>query len=572
MINPCQRASDQIKNLLLDPSLDLDIKTCSKNDDDLFLLQSDGVIGLDKDGKIKFINKTARKLTGWLFDDLINEKIEAIFQLNHSTSTTPSNLSGLELINDVISSAQLFGPINSHSIKTKHNSELLVDFSLSPLDEDTAILMFHSLGATRSLVYQVSHDPLTRIENRNTAQQNISFLHNHYQKDNKTYSIFLLDIDRFKLINDCYGYQTADQLLQFIAERIQLRLRDKDLVARWSGKEFIIIIPDSDITTAYRIAQRLSHDISEQIYLIDNQEISATASIGIANFPLDGDNPDQLLNIADTALYEAKKNGRNRIYSSQQITANIHSIGNQIDKALKENRIIPVYQPIFEIASGKQVAEEALARIQDKNGNLIEANDFIDAAVELQMVHRIDQQIIKKMISRCTDNIIENKNAQPHFVNISADLLRHPLLVKEIIEFAKLKQAECGELNGIEKPIVIEITEQELIGEKDQVRSLLAPFIDFGMPLAIDDFGSGYSSLTYLADLPISYLKFDGSLIKRVATEDRAKKIISGIQKMAESLELITIAEHIENQATLDILRELGVSWGQGYFSAKPIE
>ena len=120
------------------------------------------------------------------------------------------------------------------------------------------------------------------------------------------------------------------------------------------------------------------------------------------------------------------------------------------------------------------------------------------------------------------------------------------------------------------KPLVIEITEQELLHDVQEVKKLLEPFIEFGCELAIDDFGSGYSSLTYLADLPISYLKFDGGLIKRVAYEDRARKIINGIQKLAESLELVTIAEHIEDQATLDVLKELGVSWGQGYLAARP--
>ena len=176
------------------------------------------------------------------------------------------------------------------------------------------------------------------------------------------------------------------------------------------------------------------------------------------------------------------------------------------------------------------------------------------------------------MITRFSESFTKTDNTLPHFVNVSADLLRHPLLVKDILEFARKKQDECGQSKRKEKTIVIEITEQELIGDKNEVKDLLAPFIDFGMPLAIDDFGSGYSSLTYLADLPISYLKFDGSLIKRVAYEDRARKIIYGIQKMAESLDLITIAEHIEDQVTLDVLRELGVSWGQGYFSAKPIQ
>ena len=575
MTNPRQRISDQINSSIpLDPLLDIDVDSSSKNlTDDFLTAHSDGIIGLNKKGEILFINKTASKLTGWHSDDVLKQNIESIFPLNDNASSAENSSSSYETIKNVIDSAHLFGPITQHKIQTKNAKDILVNFSLSPLNDDTVILMFHPTGTDsqpRSLLYQVSHDPLTRLNNRNSIQKTIFLLHERYKKAAKTYSIFLLNIDRFKLINDCYGHQTGDQLLQLIADRIQLHLRHEDSIARWAGEEFLCFVPNADLDMANKIAQRLCNNISEQPFIIGSQKIKITASIGIANFPIDGDNPNELFSIADATLYEAKKNGRNRIHSSEQVTGNIYSIGAQLEKALNENRITPVYQPIFDLNSGTKVAEEALARIQDKKGELIEANEFIDAAVELQMVHRIDYQIIKKMILRCAERCMAKKNNIPHFVNVSADLLRHPQLVKEIIDFAKSKCDEYGQDKNETKPIVIEITEQELIGDKEEVKDLLAPFIDYGLPLAIDDFGSGYSSLTYLADLPISYLKFDGSLIKRVAYEDRARKIINGIQKMAESLELITIAEHIENQATLNVLRELGVDWGQGYFSAKP--
>ena len=570
---PRQRSSDQSQNILqVDHLSDHSITSCiDYNAEEISALHGDGVIGFSKKGNIEFINKAACKLTGWLASEIENQKLEKIFQLNHNVPIETD----LELINSVIDSGHIFGPITLHTIKTKTNCDVIVNFSISPLDENTIILMFHpsrlnNIQHPRSLIYQVTHDPLTRLENRDTIQQTIARIHKNYHRAEKTYSIFLLNIDRFKLINDCYGNNAGDQVLQLIAERMQVSLRDIDVVGRWGGEEFICIMPGADINTACKIAERLCCDISDQPYVHDSQEIAITASIGIANFPIDGDSPDELFRIADSTLYEAKKNGRNRCHSSNQVTGNIYSIGTLLKNALNENRITPVYQPIFEISSGKEVAKEALARIQDKDGQLIEAYTFIDAAVELQLAHLIDYQIIKKMIIRCTENFIDTQNTLPHFVNVSADLLRHPQLVKDIINFATMKREECGQNKCNEKPIVIEITEQELLGDVKEVKNLLAPFLDFGLPLAIDDFGSGYSSLTYLADLPISYLKFDGSLIKRVAYEDRARKIITGIQRMAESLELITIAEHIEDQATLNVLREIGVAWGQGYFSAKP--
>lgn len=573
MTTHLQRASDQENGAQIsDSAVNSSINSGTDHyAEELLSKYYDGVIGINKDGTISFVNKTACKILGCTLDEIKDQSLEKIFQFYNEIIEHPY----IKIINNIIESGNIFGPITHHRITTKKNNGILVDFSISPLDEDTVILMFHKLNnhqQHRPLLYQFSHDPLTRLANRNTLQQSIHHLHEDYKNLGKTYSILLLDVDRFKLINDNYGHNIGDQLLQLVAERMQFFIRDKDNIGRWGGEEFLCILPDAGINTACKIAERLCHGIAEQSFFLEEHEIPITMSIGVSNFPNDGNTPEELFRVADTTIHQAKQNGRNRVHSTQQLTDNIYSIGTRLENALNENRITPVYQPIFNLASGEQVAEEALARIQDNNGELIEASEFINAAVELQLVHRVDCQIIKKMIVRCVESFKEKKCSLPHFVNVSADLLRHPNLVKDIIQFATEKYEEFGHDSCNIKPIVIEITEQELFGDMDEVKKILAPFIEFGMPLAIDDFGSGYSSLTYLADLPISYLKFDGELIKRVAYEDRARKIINGVQKMAESLELITIAEHIEDQATLDVLRELGVSWGQGYFSAMPAE
>lgn len=573
MTTPLQRASDQTNSVL---STDSAVNSSVNSGTDYYaeeLLSKyyDGVIGINKDGTISFVNKTACKILGCTLDEIKDQPLEKVFQFYNEIIEHPY----IKIINNIIESGNIFGPITHHRITTKKDNDILVDFSVSPLDENTVILMFHKLNHNqqyRPLLYQFSHDPLTRLANRNTLQQSINHLHDDYKKLGKTYSILLLDVDRFKLINDNYGHNVGDQLLQLVAERMQFFIRDKDNIGRWGGEEFLCILPDAGINTACKIAERLCQGIAEKNFFLEEHQIPITMSIGVSNFPNDGSTPEELFRVADTTIHQAKQNGRNRVHSTQQLTDNIYSTGTQLENALNESRITPVYQPIFELSTGKQVAEEALARIQDNNGELIEACEFIDAAVELQLVHRVDYQIIKKMIMRCTESFKETKCSLPHFVNVSADLLRHPQLVKDIIQFASEKYDECGQDSCDKKPIVIEITEQELLGDMNEVKKILAPFIEFGMPLAIDDFGSGYSSLTYLADLPISYLKFDGDLIKRVAYEDRARKIINGVQKMAESLDLITIAEHIEDQATLDVLRELGVTWGQGYFSAMPAE
>ncbi|MCW9031439.1 MAG: EAL domain-containing protein [Gammaproteobacteria bacterium] len=578
MTNPRQRASDHLHTtgISTQNATNLAHSGSSENPlpiqpDDTLPIFGDGLVGINKDGNINFINKTACKLTGWLQSDAENKPFEEIFQLSDDSSETLN----LKLIQHIIKSGHLIAPLAQQVIKTKNNKKLHIDFSISPLDGNTAIIMFHQLekdltNKNHPLLYQVNYDPLTHLSNRIALQKIINTLHDSAQSQGKTYSILLLDLDHFKLINDRYGHDTGDQLLQLVAERIQFVIRDKDTIGRWAGEEFLCILPDADPAIAAIVAERLHQCINKQCFHLNQREIFLTASIGIASYPNDGTCPEELFCIADATLYEAKQNGRNQVNSSKGLISSIFTVGNQLEQALQNQKIISVYQPIFDIQNGVQIAEETLARIQEDNGDLIEANHFIDAAVRLQLIHRIDDQVIRQTITRCCINAADNKTNFPHFVNISADFLRRPELIKGIFDFARKEFIAYGLSERKNKPLVIEITEQELLHDIEEVKKLLAPFIEFGCELAIDDFGSGYSSLTYLADLPISYLKFDGALIKRVAYEDRARKIISGIQKLAESLDLITIAEHIEDQATLDVLRELGVSWGQGYFSAKP--
>ena len=578
VINPRQRASDKLNHVtkakqstnLLFP--DLSESPSPHKKDDLLAIFGDGLVGINKEGKISFINKTACTLTGWSQSEAKNQSFEKIFQLTQD-STGSLNL---DLIKRVIASGHLVSPMTQQVIKTKNNKDIVIDLSLSPLDADTAILMFHRVEekapSNRTLLYQVNHDTLTRLSNRDALQKIINNIHTRYKSNDKTYSVLLLDLDRFKLINDSYSHAMGDQLLQLVADRIQFFIRDYDHIGRWAGEEFLCILPDTNQQSAALVAERLRKNISQQAFKLGEREIFITASIGIASYPADGKTPEELFCTADATLYQAKCNGRNRSHSSEDIQESIFSIGTQLEEALNNQRVISVYQPIININTGEHVAEETLARIQEKNGALIEAGKFIESAVKLQLIHRIDYKVIRETITRCCKNYVEHEVNYPHFVNISADLLRRPELIKDIIYFAKNEFSKYG-LDQLEKkPLVIEITEQELLHDINDVKELLMPFLDFGFELAIDDFGSGYSSLNYLADLPVAYLKFDGLLVKRVAYEIRARKIITGIQRMAESLQLITIAEHIENQETLDVLKEIGVFWGQGYFSAKPLK
>jgi len=579
-MHPQQRASDRLKQVTTalsanDEPTELGASIQSKktlpneNYNDVCSIFGDGLVAINKDGQINFINKIACKLTGWTQYEAENQLFTNIFKLNEDSTLDQ------HLITRVIDHGQLIAPTIEQKIQTKNKKILSITFSLSPLDENTAILIFRQFKHANdqkihSLIYQANYDPLTRILNRTTLQAKLKNIHLHAENTKNTYSALLLDIDRFKLVNDRYGQMVGDKILQLVAERIQFFIRDNDISGRWAGAEFFCILPDTKLDHASIIAERLRQSICEKAFIIDNKEIYVSSSIGVANYPHDGNNPEELFCIVDATLYEAKRKGRNRIHNSLQATNNIFSVGSQLEKALNNHRIVSAHQPIVNLIDEQPVAEEALARILEENGNLLAAGQFIDAAVKLQLVHRIDFKIIRSTILRSCMNYSKNGSSFPLFVNISADFLRRPELVREIAELAKRAFAAYGMDKLDKKPLVIEITEQELLHDIQDIKRILSPLIELGLELAIDDFGSGYSSLTYLSDLPISYLKFDGALIKRISTEERARKIITGIQRMAESLELITIAEHIEDKETVEVLREIGVTWGQGYYYGKP--
>lgn len=414
-----------------------------------------------------------------------------------------------------------------------------------------------------------SIDHTTGLLNRRAFTE---IIHREYAQSKRSghpFSMLLMDLDRFKLINDNYGHETGDKILRGISEISRSTLRSCDWIGRWGGEEFLAILPDTDEATAQAIAERLREKIDQFSIPLNGQNIKATMSIGISSYPQDGETPDFLIRAADAALYEAKKTGRNRVVAAKE-KHEVYSIASKINNAIASNRMVPAYQVIVDLKTRKTVAEEALARLIDENGKTIEAMQFISAATELQLTHMIDSEIIKKTMNRCADNIAAGGERIAHFVNLSGDLLLHQELIHDLFTEAQAACLTCGIDLGPTKPLVLEITERQLLGDMNAVKAKLAPFLDFGMRLAVDDFGSGYSSFQYLAELPVSFLKIEGSLIKQI-DDSRIRKIIGRINDIAKDLDLITVAEFVEDADTADILCDIGIDWAQGYFFGRPV-
>jgi diguanylate cyclase (GGDEF)-like protein len=421
-----------------------------------------------------------------------------------------------------------------------------------------------------NLAHIACHDQLTGMLNRRGIHESLAKELSRCRRRGTHFSIILFDIDRFKLINDRLGHQGGDIILRGVAEKTLSLVRKEDCVGRWGGEEFICIATETSRDDALLLAERIRRSIREDPVATSSGLTYVTASFGVACYPEDADSIDKLLAAADTALYDAKREGRDRTVSAASIQHDIYGIGNMLDAALIENRIVAAYQPIVDLRTGEIVAEETLARLMTPLGEIIPAGHFIHAASQLQLMHRIDQTIMMQAISHCVSGLQNGSNRLTHFVNISPDLLRHRELVDEMLVAARTYCRDCASLVGEVKPMVIEITEHELLADIDAARDLLTPFIDFGLRLALDDFGSGYSSFRYLVDLPISFIKIDGSLVQRV-NERKVRAVVQGIQDTADKLGITTLAEYVENEETEAILKEIGVHWGQGYYYGKPV-
>lgn len=425
-------------------------------------------------------------------------------------------------------------------------------------------------GDAKVLAHRATHDALTGLPNRAALQERLVLLHRGAQTLGAPYGLLLLDLDHFKIINDRFGHAAGDQVLAQIGQRLTTLVRTRDTLGRWGGEEFLCLLPQVDRAMAAEVAERIRNGIEGAPVEHDGRQIRVTASIGVVVYPSDGAEPDTLLAKADSALYESKRSGRNRVRCHTGTEGSVFALANLVEGALGSDQVQPAYQPVVDLASGEIRGQEALARIRGPDGQWLPAATFIAAAEQLNIVHRVDHRIIQSAIRYCATRTLRGDLPSALFVNFSADFLRHPELVSEILGAVERQCSRCAAQLDDKKPLVVEITERQFLQDTAEARQVLAPFIELGLRLAIDDFGTGHSSLKYLAELPVEFLKIEGGLIRRMRGERRVRDVVQGIQSLATDLGVITVAEGVEDQATLELLRKIGVDWGQGYLFGRP--
>jgi len=297
-------------------------------------------------------------------------------------------------------------------------------------------------------------------------------------------------------------------------------------------------------------------------------------SIGVSLYGTEHKSVEEMLAQSDALLYEAKHAGRDKVMCAGKDATRKGGViweGSQVQSALHEGRVLPAYQPIVDLRTGRIVAEEALARIRAKDDSLIPAINFIQAAEALHLIGAIDETISSSALERCAVSIAgqEEEAFISHFINLSPQFLANPEAVDNLLERARGYCTRCGMDAAANKPMVIEITERQS-ADILLLKKHLKPLMDFGFRLALDDFGSGYSSFLYLAELPVNFIKIEGWMVNRINKDKRIRQLVETLVNTAQKFKILTVAECVEDPETAQVLCDIGVDWAQGYYFARP--
>jgi len=383
-----------------------------------------------------------------------------------------------------------------------------------------------------------------------------------------TYGLILFDIDGFKILNDRHGPEIADLVLAHVARDLPAWLPKGARVARFGSDEFLAFLPNATIDEARDVALAALSAARAQPMGTADALIPITLCAGIAAYPDTSQVLGDAISQATSALHEASEQGRHTVVAAHSNSSGLCHIGAQVESALSEGRLRVAYQPIVDLGSGRPVAEEGLARILLPDGQVLGADQFMKAATDLRLASRIDGRVIEQTLDHCREQSRQG-DQQLRFMNVSAAFLRERFLL-ERIALSFMSCDVLGDFLGRRNPLVIEITERELLREPRAALEALRPLLDIGARLAIDDFGSGYSSFLYLTLLPVSFLKIDMELIQAARHSKRARSILKGIRAIAVDLDILTIAEGIEDAELAAMAIDLGMDWGQGYHFGRP--
>jgi diguanylate cyclase (GGDEF)-like protein/PAS domain S-box-containing protein len=416
--------------------------------------------------------------------------------------------------------------------------------------------------AEAQIRYMALHDSLTGLPNRTLLQDRLSQAIVLSRREQKRVAVLMLDLDRFKNVNDSLGHYVGDRLLEAVSKRLKACLRESDVVARLGGDEFVIGLPGiADVQDAVLVAEKVLTTLGET-FVVEGHELKIGASIGISQCPGDGENPESLLQHADAAMYGAKRGGRGTycIYVPElnQATRRQQRLEHDLYYACERGELVLFYQPLVGTISGHITGVEALLRWRHPEQGLISPNEFIPQLEELGLMPEVGHWVLK---TACTQNVAWQKEGIPPIrmaVNLSARQFNRGDIVNTV-------QKVLCETGLDPKWLELELTESLTLDDSEVTIKMLRDLKRIGVSLSLDDFGTGWSSLSYLRRFPLSRIKIDRSFMRDISSQPAAEAVVRAILSLGRTLGLACTAEGVETRQQYDYLKKQGCSEIQGF-------
>lgn len=526
-----------------------------------------GAIITDTKGTILAVNDAFSAITGYSIHDVLGKNPRLLQSGQHK----------LPFYKKMWDSLLKTGSWQGEITNKRKNGEIYTEWlSISSIRDDKGEPT-HYLGvftditkrkrAESTIQHMAYYDSLTDLPNRTMFRERLQLEINQGRKNNEKTAVLFLDLDRVKIINDTLGHDMGDRLLKAVAYRLASCLRDIDTVARLGGDEFMILLPEvKDTDDVIHITKKILESLKPSFHF-DNHELFITASIGISIFPDDGDSVDALLKNADTAMYGAKRRGRNNFQLFHKaMTAEVFQqllLGNSMRRALERSEFVVYYQPQIKINTGELIGMEALVRWQHPELGIILPSKFIHWAEDSGLILPLGEMVLRMA---CAQNWAWQEAGYPPMrvsVNLSARQFKQGDMARTVARILKETKLppDCLEL---------ELTESVLM-ESDPIMSIPHELKAMGIGFSIDDFGTGYSSLAYLKRLPVNALKMDQSFVHDLASNPNDVAIATAVIALGHAMNLAVVAEGVETEGQLDYLRALQCDRVQGFLVSEPV-
>ncbi|WP_460231212.1 EAL domain-containing protein [Aurantivibrio plasticivorans] len=537
----------------------------------------DAVITTDLEGRVEYINKAAQNITRASLTECQGKKLETFFNPTDEHGETQQ----INLALRCIEAHRTIRDTEYCNLMTARGEDIIIESLACPIQGQDglvkgAVIVFRDVSQShhlqKNLVYQASHDSLTGLFNRSEFERQLGIVTQSAHRNDQHYHLLFIDLDRFKVVNDSCGHIAGDRVLKEIARIMNSSIRQSDVIARIGGDEFAIILMDCKSSDAYDVAEKIRIAIDNYRFMSSGKSFTFGASIGLLNLKDQNFTSDSgVLSLADKACMAAKNAGRNRVHifkhedaelaEQQKHTQWVH----RVTDALEHDHFILFYQKIVPVNNNSDLptSAEVLIRMEDTDGSIIGPGAFLPAAERYGLMKFIDKWVIEKFASLSNSNPEIFESVDQFSINLSGQSLSDSKFLTYLLEF-------CENSNLDPKRVRFEITETAAIHNIQNAQHFIQRLKSIGFTFALDDFGSGMSSFGYLKNLPIDSLKIDGVFIRNIDKEPIDYSMVRSITEISKVLNIYTVAEFVENETTMTLLRELNIDYAQGYHTHKP--